>query len=527
MATLNSKSIGNTIKIRENGAPAEFLIVHKGNPDPAIYDSSCDGVWVFRNVLFQDIPFNKTTNSSIYETSTIREWLNNEYWNTIDQEIRDKIPFVKIPYTSLYIDDDDSDDNRINIFTGANGLSSHVFIPSAYELGFTEYNNTSLPVDGANLSYFSIGTSSYANDKRIRHLEDGRAMHYVTRTNYDPKATTSIIGVTASGGIGFLNTYIANFNPIPVIMILPYDLVVNSDGEVVTNTAPTITANKSGSLGTLTSGFDLTYSVSDADNDAVTVTEKLDSKQIRSYKATLGKQETYSLKGNDWISLANGSHTFTITATDGTETVTHTITFTRNNRAPVITMTTSGDAGTLTDDFDLTYSITDADNDAVTVTETLDSKQLRQYAAVLGQQEIYGIRGEDWLQVENGQHTFSITASDGQQVPTKSFVYTRNQTSLSVTLDKPLDADDKITACTVKVKGAIPTDAEWSVFVTNNALDDEPVWEDCTSKVKIEMPYAFQNKEAKNGFAFNFKVSISRGSSGLGGYITSIEGGFA
>lgn len=94
-------------------------------------------------------------------------------------------------------------------------------------------------------------------------------------------------------------------------------------------------------------------------------------------------------------------------------------------------------------------------------------------------------------------------------------------------MDKPLEADDKITACTVKVKGSIPTDAEWSIFVTNNALDDDPVWEDCADKVKMGLPYAFSNKEAEKGFAFNFRVSISRGSSGVGGYITSIEGGFA
>ena len=52
------------------------------------------------------------------------------------------------------------------------------------------------------------------------------------------------------------------------------------------------------------------------------------------------------------------------------------------------------------------------------------------------------------------------------------------------------------------------------------------MWEDATSAIKSGANYLFTNETATNGFAFNFKLTASRGSSGIGGYISSIQGGF-
>ena len=38
--------------------------------------------------------------------------------------------------------------------------------------------------------------------------------------------------------------------------------------------------------------------------------------------------------------------------------------------------------------------------------------------------------------------------------------------------------------------------------------------------------HVFTNQTAANGFAFNFKVNVGRGTSNTGGYITSIGGAF-
>ena len=64
------------------------------------------------------------------------------------------------------------------------------------------------------------------------------------------------------------------------------------------------------------------------------------------------------------------------------------------------------------------------------------------------------------------------------------------------------------------------------VLVTNNAKDTTPVWEDATVDVKNGANHVFTNKTAANGFAFNFKLSVERGASDTGGYISNIGGAF-
>ena len=160
------------------------------------------------------------------------------------------------------------------------------------------------------------------------------------------------------------------------------------------------------------------------------------------------------------------------------------------------------------------------------MTLDLDGTQISTFTATKNQQETYTLGGDDWLKITNGEHTFTITASDGKDVATNTITFTRNLTELTVTLAQPFPADDVISACALNVKGSLPSDAVCKYEVTNNALDTEPVWEDCTKKSQSGFSYVFTNKSAENGFAFNFRVTISRGASGSGGYITSISGGF-
>ena len=91
---------------------------------------------------------------------------------------------------------------------------------------------------------------------------------------------------------------------------------------------------------------------------------------------------------------------------------------------------------------------------------------------------------------------------------------------------EPIDADDVISVCVVSINGHIPADADLQVLVTNNAKDSSPVWEDATQDYKNGSNHVFTNQTATNGFAFNVKVNVSRGSSGEAGYITAIGGAF-
>ena len=199
-----------------------------------------------------------------------------------------------------------------------------------------------------------------------------------------------------------------------------------------------------------------------------------------------------------------------------------------NNRAPVITCSTSSgtDLGTKSDGFSIAYSVSDEDGDSVTVTEAIDDADVRTFTAESGAENTFAVTGETFMKILNGEHSLSISAGDGKATVAHNLTFTKSVTQASITLSEPFEADDKITLCVLSVQGSIPADAEYKVEVTNNAKDDTPVWEDCTVEVKNGGNHVFTNETAANGFAFNFRVSVKRGTSGQGGYINSVQGGF-
>ena len=95
-----------------------------------------------------------------------------------------------------------------------------------------------------------------------------------------------------------------------------------------------------------------------------------------------------------------------------------------------------------------------------------------------------------------------------------------------MTLAEPLAVEGDITVAVLQVTGSIPDDAKFKAEVTNNALDSSPVWQDVTTEVRKGVNIVFENKTATAGAAFNFRVSVSRGASGTGGYIEAISGAF-
>ena len=105
------------------------------------------------------------------------------------------------------------------------------------------------------------------------------------------------------------------------------------------NTTPTITTSSAANLGTKSSGFTISYSVDDEDAvDTLTVTEKVDSMTKRTYTATRKTTNSFAVTGEYFQKITNGSHTMTVTVTDGKATVTKTFTFTKAVTAASITL---------------------------------------------------------------------------------------------------------------------------------------------------------------------------------------------
>lgn len=198
------------------------------------------------------------------------------------------------------------------------------------------------------------------------------------------------------------------------------------------------------------------------------------------------------------------------------------------NAAPAINAS-STNLGEKNAPFNFGYTVTDADGDTLTVAEKLDGKTTATRTGVASGTALTFGRGstaDGFRRILNGSHTIQITASDGKESTSLSATFTKSVTSATVTLTTPLAVDGDITVAVLQVTGSIPDDATFKVEVTNNANDPSPVWQDATTEVQKGVNIVFTNSTAANGAAFNFRVSISRGASGTGGYIEAVSGAF-
>ena len=200
------------------------------------------------------------------------------------------------------------------------------------------------------------------------------------------------------------------------------------------------------------------------------------------------------------------------------------------NTAPTITSSTANGSnlGTKTAGFNFQYTVNDVDGDTVTVKEYLDNVLKRTYTATLGQVNTFqAVTAANWQKILNGSHTLKVVASDGKaDSAAYTVTFSKKVTKATVTLASALPADAIIQVMVMTLTSSIPADANLEVLVTNNANDSNPVWEDATADVKNGANHEFANKTAANGFAFNFKLSVERGASDTGGYISNIGGAF-
>ena len=199
-----------------------------------------------------------------------------------------------------------------------------------------------------------------------------------------------------------------------------------------------------------------------------------------------------------------------------------------NNSAPVITSTT-GNLGWRDSEFNVDYTITDAENNAVTVTEAIDGVSIRSYVATLGATNYVAVTGETWLALKNGTHTLTITATDGTDTTVETWAFTKSVSSMMVqTL--PIPSSTRPTRIKLSVARNIPPEAMFIVEVCNNgyASDDEQVWEDATEEVLTGTNFLFGNTELRDSSQWGVAIRVTVDRNGGNGscYITSIGGNF-
>ena len=201
------------------------------------------------------------------------------------------------------------------------------------------------------------------------------------------------------------------------------------------------------------------------------------------------------------------------------------------NTPPTITSTSGASGvnlGSKTAAFSFKYTPNDADGDKLTVTEKLDGVVKKTRTNVTSGTQLTfecASTAAEFQKILNGTHTITIEVSDGKASASFTATFTKAVHKATITLKTPLAVSGDITAAVMSVVGQIPAGAVYKVEATNNAKDTSPVGQDVTAEVKSGANIVFTNKTAANGAAFNFRITVERGTS-AGGYISGVSGAF-
>lgn len=199
------------------------------------------------------------------------------------------------------------------------------------------------------------------------------------------------------------------------------------------------------------------------------------------------------------------------------------------NRLPIIDSATSTNMGVKTKEFNISYKVTEEDQgQTLTVEEYLDNTKIKQFSATSGSTYTFSLSRTAYQKLLNGNHTIKIAARDNLgDVAEKVFNFSKNETKILFTLEKPLVADAMVTKAMINVLGSIPSGAILKIEACNNGNDSNPTWEDVTEKVLAEKKIFFRNNtKTATKWGFNVRVSLDRNGASGDCYISSVGGNF-
>lgn len=212
---IGTLAVGSSVYLNVGGVRKEFLVVHQGKPS-SLYDDSCNGTWLLMKDIYEKRQWH-SSNVNKYESSDIHAYLNSTFLNLFDNNIKDAIKQVKIPYRKN--GGSDGTDQ-----SGANGLPCKVFLLSGPEAGLA--GASYIPNDGTKLDYFNANTK--IDSKRIAYLS-GTATAWWLRSPSTYSANYVLV-VNSQGG--YNDIYASNACGIRPALVLPSDALVDDSGNV-------------------------------------------------------------------------------------------------------------------------------------------------------------------------------------------------------------------------------------------------------------------------------------------------------
>lgn len=223
-ATLSSKAIGSTIKLKVNGSAKDFIVVHQGKPS-SVYDDSCNGTWLLMKDIYENRQWH-SSNTNDYANSTIHSYLNSTFLNLFESNIKNAIKQVKLPYRK-------GSGTSTTVTSGSNGLSAKIFLLSATETSFN-FSSYMPSGEGAELAYFKGCADNSSDSKRVAYLNGSAAVWWL-RSPYCSGFYSALYVYSNGDWNHYYCSYSFGIRP---ALILPSTLLVSDDGTVSTNTAP-------------------------------------------------------------------------------------------------------------------------------------------------------------------------------------------------------------------------------------------------------------------------------------------------
>jgi hypothetical protein len=222
--------VGGSVFLNVNGRPVEFLVVHQGNPNSDIYDSSCDGTWLLMKDIYTTSQWYSSDDPVGYNYSELHNYLNGTFYKLLDADVRSLIVNATLPYVVMF-SGGGSVCNKKHTSDGKTGMPARVFALSVIEVypGANDmmwvYRN-----EGSCLSYFSDRVSSTDRSELIAYL-NGTAAEWWLRSLYATTTENSVWTIYSNGST--VRSNVTSERGVRPALIMPADTKLNKNFCVV------------------------------------------------------------------------------------------------------------------------------------------------------------------------------------------------------------------------------------------------------------------------------------------------------
>ena len=567
---LSSLPVGAVVKDATtlyNGKPILWKVMehgHSGDPSgsTALVTKHIISLKSFDALEASNSDSNRRSNgNNRYSVSNMKSWLNSEKaaglwysaqhsadaaptnanvwsnYNEYDQEAGFLYNFSANMKNALIETTRKTVKNTVTDGASYENVASKIFLLSTTEVGLANENSIA---EGSTYSLFNtaseriayptaeaVAKSEYTN----ANLNASKAWYWWLRTPY-ASYSNFVRNVDTDGSLTHSNA-INGYNGVRPACVVSSSILVSDNADtdgaytIQWNAAPTLTP-ESRDYGSVSVAPSITISVSDSDGDTFTATVKVDGATKDTYTGTASG--TYELKMSDyWREMSLGQHTITVNVIDGFGNCTeNTYSLVKTNEAaPMPTLLNLEDGMRRDSDFYVEFSVgEDPEGD----TQSLEVQVADDSSFSINKQEFRGVEKYEngaWAAKEvisnedaGARLRIKVTGqTDGQEryvrvVTTDSgsstAVYTTSKrVSIGSVLEvglHPMERSSAPNSISVLVDGNIDANATTQIYVSNNASDENPVWEEYTAGTV----HSFANKtKTATSWAVSAKILIN------------------